>query len=234
MGSSNNKKFNKNRYMDSSKFNKYVSKYIHGNNVSSIAHDSINSNSIKSESKLKTIQKNELINSTKSIVEKTNSVSKLNQSQIERKHYVGIVVFDGERFLLLHRVLNWSGFEFPKGGIEQGETQEEAVKRELYEETSIKNFEIITKLDEFNFYDGAKKKNSLISNYLVRVSSNSKVNLNNAHVLDDKVVFEHDDFKWFFPEEVVAKLRHKNAKETMKKAIDYLGLCVKIGGKNGA
>jgi 8-oxo-dGTP pyrophosphatase MutT (NUDIX family) len=148
----------------------------------------------------------------------------VSKDDIEKKHYVGIVVFDGERFLLLHRLLNWSGWEFPKGGVEFKESELDAVARELFEETGIKKFEVLTKIDEFDFYDGAKKKNSLISNYLVKVSSNSKVTLNNAHVLDGKIIIEHDDFKWFFPKDSIVKLRHKNSKETIKKAINFLGL----------
>ena len=60
---------------------------------------------------------------------------------VEEKDYspscreiVGLVVFDGEKFLLLHRVLHWSGWEFAKGGIKAGEKIEEAIRRELFEE----------------------------------------------------------------------------------------------------
>jgi 8-oxo-dGTP pyrophosphatase MutT (NUDIX family) len=143
-----------------------------------------------------------------------------------KRHIVGIVVFDGERFLLLHRKLNWVGWEFPKGGIEQNEKIEETIERELFEETGIKKFKITIKLDNFEYFDDKRKSNSLIDNYLIHVSSNSKVTLNNAHVLDDKVVDEHDDFKWFFPKDAVKKLTHKNQKGTMLKAISYLGLSI--------
>ncbi len=44
----------------------------------------------------------------------------------------------GPRYLLAHRILHWNGWEFPKGGIEPGESKKEAAKRELKEETHLR------------------------------------------------------------------------------------------------
>ena len=41
-------------------------------------------------------------------------------------------------YLILNRILHWQGWEFPKGGLEKGENDEEAAKRELKEETGLK------------------------------------------------------------------------------------------------
>ena len=141
-----------------------------------------------------------------------------------KRFIIGLIVFDGERFLLLHRKLNWKGWEFPKGGIEKDEKFEDTIKRELFEETGIKKFSIIDKVDEFVYVDKIRKKESFIKNYLVHVSSNSKVILNNEHALDGKIIIEHDDFKWCFAKEAVNLLTHKNQKESMRKAIKLLGL----------
>ncbi len=141
-----------------------------------------------------------------------------------KRNIVGIVVFDGEKFLLLQRKLNWVGWEFPKGAIEGNELFEESIKRELFEETGIKKYSLLGQIDSFEYFDDKRNVNSLITNFLVRVSSNSKVTLNNEHVLDKKVVLEHDDFKWFFPKDALKKISHSNQKETLKKAIAYLGL----------
>lgn len=141
-----------------------------------------------------------------------------------KRNIVGIIVFDGERFLLLHRKLNWVGWEFPKGGIEHNESFEDAVRRELFEETSLKRYSLLKKIDSFEFCDKKRKINSIVNTFLIRVSSNSKVVLNNEHVLDEKIVLEHDDFKWFFPKDALKKITHINQKESLKKAIDYLGL----------
>ena len=51
-------------------------------------------------------------------------------------------------YLLLKRKLHWKGWEFTKGGIEKGEKEEQAVKRELMEETGRK----AAAIKKFNFY----------------------------------------------------------------------------------
>jgi 8-oxo-dGTP pyrophosphatase MutT (NUDIX family) len=140
------------------------------------------------------------------------------------RHVVGLVVFDGERFLLLHRKLNWHGWEFPKGAVEDSEEFNKAIERELSEETSIKKYRVLAQIDEFDYFDNVRKINSHIKNYLLHVSSNSKVKINNPHETDGIVVEEHDDFKWFHPKEALQIITHKNQKDTLKKAIKFLGL----------
>ena len=58
---------------------------------------------------------------------------------------------NGERyFLLLHRVLNWTGWEFVKGRLDEGEERQEekALLREIEEETGLKQLKIVKKLEE--------------------------------------------------------------------------------------
>ncbi|MFA6268737.1 MAG: NUDIX domain-containing protein [archaeon] len=140
------------------------------------------------------------------------------------RNIVGLVVFDGEKFLLLHRVLHWKGWEFPKGHIKDGEDVFVAMQRELFEETGIPKLELVGKIDELSYFDNARGVKSFIQNYLVRVSSNNRITFENQSIKDGKKVIEHDDFKWCFPGEAVKKLTHKNMKQTMKKAIAMLGL----------
>ena len=59
----------------------------------------------------------------------------------KRKYRKGvfIVVYAGKKpeCLLLNRILHWQGWEFPKGGVNGKENIENAVKRELKEETGL-------------------------------------------------------------------------------------------------
>ena len=112
----------------------------------------------------------------------------------------------------------------PKRSNRKNEKDEESIKRELFEETGLKKYRVVGQIDVLDYIDEKRKRNSHIKNYLLHVSSNSRVKLNNPHTLDGKVVIEHDDFKWFHPKEAIETLTHKNQKDTLKKAITFLGL----------
>jgi 8-oxo-dGTP pyrophosphatase MutT (NUDIX family) len=142
-----------------------------------------------------------------------------------QRQLVGVIIFDGEKFLLLHRILHWRGWEYPKGEVAAGELLEQAVGRELFEETGIKNFELVSKVGEVEFYDRVRKVPSKITNYLVRVSSNSKVSFANQAVLENgEKEIEHDGFRWFLPKAAVSRLTHEDNKASMRGAIRILGL----------
>lgn len=148
----------------------------------------------------------------------------MNNNTLPVRNIVGLIVFDGEKFLILHRKLNWKGWEYPKGGIEEGETHEEAIKRELWEETGLEKYELIGKISEFEFIDKARNRKGHTYNYLLRVPSTAVVKINNEHVLDKEIVLEHDDFKWCLPKEAIKLLTHKDMKISLKKALDHLGI----------
>jgi len=141
-----------------------------------------------------------------------------------RRDVVGIIAFDGEKFLLLHRVLNWSGWEYPKGGIDLGEEAIGTIGRELLEETGIPKYELVGLVDEYKFDDRVHNRDVFMQTYLVRVSSNTRINFDNQPKENGEKLIEHDDFKWCFPEEAVKLLTHNNSKRSMKRAIKMLGL----------
>ena len=143
------------------------------------------------------------------------------------RELIGVVIFDGEKFLLLHRVLNWAGWEYTKGGIDEGESPEEAIKRELFEETGISKYDLIGTLDNFIFFDSVRKANSHLTNFIVRVPNTAKITFTNQEANGEgEQIVEHDQFKWFFPKEAIEALTHDNQKETLKKAIALLGIGV--------
>jgi len=143
----------------------------------------------------------------------------------KKREMIGIIIFDGEKFLLLHRVLHWDGWEFPKGGMMEGESPEEAIKRELFEETGAPKFEIISEIDKAEFFDSVRKSDSHVTNYLVRIPSTTDVTFENQETFDNgQQLVEHDKFKWFLPGEAVETVTHENQKESLRKAIGMLGI----------
>ncbi|MEJ2267934.1 MAG: NUDIX hydrolase [Nanoarchaeota archaeon] len=68
-----------------------------------------------------------------------------------RKNVVS-VLFDGKRILLVRKP-NLNFWQFIQGGVETNESEEETVKREIIEETGIKVFKIIKRLNLFFKYD---------------------------------------------------------------------------------
>ena len=71
---------------------------------------------------------------------------------MQEKKGVTAVIFsekNGERFfLILHRVLNWKGWEFVKGGIDEGEQPIEAVLWEDSKESCLDKGSIVATLPQ--------------------------------------------------------------------------------------
>src|SRR3989338_2427952 len=100
-----------------------------------------------------------------------------------REGVVGIIAGENGKLLLLHRALHWKGWEFPKGGVEAGESEEKALLREIEEETGLKA-EIATKLPyEISYVSG---------NEDVR----QKVFLSRCKEVGIRLSEEHDKFLW--------------------------------------
>ena len=127
----------------------------------------------------------------------------------------GTIVFhkdDKFLYLLLH--YNPGHWDFPKGHVEKGEDDKQTARRELKEETGLRDIKF---LDGFKeklryFY---KKDGQIMSKEVTFFLVESKTNY---VVLSE----EHDDFLWLTYEEAVEKVTHKNAKELLKKANIFL------------
>ncbi|MFB6246249.1 MAG: NFACT RNA binding domain-containing protein [Candidatus Pacearchaeota archaeon] len=79
-------------------------------------------------------------------------------------------------YLVLKRSLHWTGWEFPKGGVEQNESELEAVKREVKEETgqephNIQNHYHEGKYEYTKDFEGRDYFGQKFSLYSVEISS---------------------------------------------------------------
>ena len=74
----------------------------------------------------------------------------------EYRPNVGVVLFNAEGKVWLGRRANTPGpynWQFPQGGVDDGEDLETAARRELHEETGVTNAEFIARTDTWVYYD---------------------------------------------------------------------------------
>lgn len=118
-------------------------------------------------------------------------------------------------------------WEFPKGHIEPGETEEETVKREIFEETGLNDIEIKPGFKEYIKYffrqyisnvseeDRKKGKTPWVFKLVVFFVAETKNS-------DVKISPEHIGFIWLPIAEAVKKTTFKNSKLLLKRADEFV------------
>lgn len=153
-------------------------------------------------------------------------------------------------YLLLHyKSGHW---DFPKGHIEKGESREKTIRREVEEETGIKEIIIIPGFKEtikyfFRQYSPAEisEKKSLVKVDKITGRQNFKEILMNKEKFKQakkplwvfkmvefylaesktkkvKISWEHTGYEWLSYEKAYERITYKNAKEILKKADEFL------------
>ena len=115
-------------------------------------------------------------------------------------------------YLLLHHTLgHW---DFPKGNIEADENAIQAARREIYEETGIKEIEFAKRFKEtIEYY--YKRSNRLVRKrvtFYIAKTKTRQVSLSS----------EHDGYAWKDYEAAIQHLTFVNAKNVLKRARMYL------------
>lgn len=140
------------------------------------------------------------------------------QDNKEIRKAVTAVVYDKMHkpyFLILKRTKNWEGWEFVKGGTKERETEEDAVKREIIEETGLQEFKIIKKLDNVRKeFIGIGNKLNIHSIYLVESNMNIPIHMPQG---DDK---EHSTYLWADADSAMSKLTWDNDKKILAKVLE--------------
>ncbi|PIW92468.1 MAG: diadenosine tetraphosphate hydrolase [Candidatus Nealsonbacteria bacterium CG_4_10_14_0_2_um_filter_35_20] len=130
----------------------------------------------------------------------------------------GAIIFRKENnnffYLLLHYPSSAKApkeyWDFPKGHIEKGEDEIKTVKREVEEETGLKDIKIIEGFREwikYFFKFEGKTVLKFVTFYLAETKTK-----------DVKISGEHVGYKWLPYEDAIEQLTFKNAKEVLKKA----------------
>ncbi|MEA3305994.1 MAG: NUDIX domain-containing protein [Candidatus Omnitrophota bacterium] len=101
---------------------------------------------------------------------------------------------------------------WPKGKVDKGESPLDAAKREVREETGLKNILMIAKAGQTNYF--YKRAGKLIYKtvylYLFKFAGKEALSIQKAEIADGK---------WFSEEEALLKIGYKGAKELLKKTI---------------
>ncbi len=136
---------------------------------------------------------------------------------VRRERSAGFVVFTEQEnnkrlyLLLLYPSGHW---DFPKGHVEEGESDLRAALRELKEETGLTDIEVIfgfRKEISYYFTDSGERVLKTVVYYLGRSRSTD-------------IVFsaEHKGYVWLPYEDALARLKFKTSREVLEAAEKFL------------
>ena len=130
----------------------------------------------------------------------------------------GAVVFreDPVRSARLFLVLHYPAghWDFPKGAVEKGETEEQAAKREIFEETGIRVDSFISNFRKQIEYDYRRQDNLAHKRviFFLAKTNESKV----------RISFEHSGYDWLTFEQLLRRLTFENAKNVLREVNSFL------------
>ena len=124
-------------------------------------------------------------------------------------------------FNVNYLILNYSygHWDFPKGNIENGESELDTIKREIMEETGITDINFIDDFRQQISYRYKKKfklVNKSVIYYIVETKSNKVV-----------LSFEHVNFAWLNYNDALNRLSFDNSKKILKNANEFLSSKIK-------
>ncbi len=132
--------------------------------------------------------------------------------EMEHEKSCGAVIFrigNSMKYLLLHyEAGHW---DFVKGHVEKQESEEETVRREILEETGLKNNRFVSDFRERISYFYRRRGGTVSKEvvfYLVEALGEEPV----------KISGEHIGYEWLPYREAFERLTYKNAKDMLRKA----------------
>ena len=127
-----------------------------------------------------------------------------------KEHSAGAIIVRDGKYLLLKYKFKTFYWDFPRGNVEEGESEQEAARREIQEETAI---------TELTFFPSFKEKinwtykrdGKLVEKYVTFFFAET-------HQKAVRISEEHLDYAWLAYDEAMERLTYDTAKRVLKKA----------------
>lgn len=128
----------------------------------------------------------------------------------------GAVIFRRENGKIKYLILLYGAghWDYTKGHIEPGESDEETVVREAEEEAALIDLKIISGFREIINYAYTKEGKKIAKEvvFLLAETQTEKV----------KLSFEHKDYKWLEFEKALKQVTYPTSKDVLKKADKFI------------
>ena len=155
----------------------------------------------------------------------------MNMQKLPMRNGVGVIILNNENkvFVGKRRDNPIDKWQMPQGGLEIGESYLSAMKRELYEETSIKSIEILKEINGFFEYELPKNLVGIIWKgkfrgqkqkwFITRfIGNENEINLQTKNP-------EFIEWKWIIPDELpetIVDFKKKMYDELLKILKDFI------------
>ena len=155
----------------------------------------------------------------------------MDMQKLPMRNGVGVIILNNENKVFVGKrkdnpVNKW---QMPQGGVETGESYLSAMKRELYEETSIKSIEILKEINGFFEYELPKNLVGIIWKgkfrgqkqkwFITRfIGNENEINLQTKNP-------EFIEWKWIIPDELpktIVDFKKKMYDELLKTLKDFI------------
>lgn len=142
---------------------------------------------------------------------------------VEWEVSVGAAVFrvnDGVRSYLILRYPS-GHFDFPKGHMESGESEEDTLRRETEEETGIRTLRVIpdrTSIRYFYIAKGSERERRIREGRGFWIFKAVHFYPAETDETEVRISHEHTGFEWLPYENALGKLTFENAKEVLRQA----------------
>ena len=156
----------------------------------------------------------------------------MNMQKLPMRNGVGVIILNNENKVFVGKrkdnpVNKW---QMPQGGVDEGEDYASAMKRELYEETSIKSIEILKEINGFFEYELPKNLVGIIWKgkfrgqkqkwFITRfIGNENEINLQTKNP-------EFIEWKWIIPDDLpktIVDFKKKMYVELLEIINDFIG-----------